>query len=363
MSRRVALLISGFWPEIRRGSERVVHDLAVDLARRGHRPRVITSHPGSSQTRVEDGVEIVRNWRPPEGLLRLRHFQDNLSHVPLSYLTLRRGDDELAHSFFHTDGMAALRWARRTGRPSVFSYMGVPSRATATYMRGRMQMLARLTSDSDAVIALSRTAREALWRWWGVESRVIYPGVDLSAFQESQAERAQVPTVACAASPDDGRKRVPLLAEAFAEVRRARPDARLVLMQPKDKAVEDQLRGPGIEFRDLPSQAVPGLFAEAWVSALASHAEAFGLVIVESLAAGRPVVAANEAGPAEIVDREGIGSLFDEPTPASVARALLEALELAEDPATAERARARAADFTSERCAIEHESLYEELLA
>jgi glycosyltransferase involved in cell wall biosynthesis len=304
----------------------------------------------------------VRNRRPPEGLLRLRHFQDNLSHVPLSYLTLRRGDDEVAHSFFHTDGMAALRWARRTGRPSVFSYMGVPSRATATYMRGRMQMLARLMSDSDAVTALSKTARDALWRWWGAEARLIYPGVDLSAFDEPQAERAQVPTIACAASPDDGRKRVPLLVEAFAAVRRQRPDARLVLMKPNNPEIEQRLRAPGVEFRDLPSQAVPALFAEAWVSALTSHAEAFGLVIVEALAAGRPVVAAAEAGPAEIVDRDGLGSLFAEPTPQAVARSLLEALELAEDPGTETRTRARAADFTSERCAREHEELYEELL-
>jgi phosphatidylinositol alpha-mannosyltransferase len=360
---RLALLISGFWPEIRRGSERLVHDLAADLARRGHQPRVITSHPGRSQTSIEDGFEIVRNWRPPDGFLRLGHIQDNLSHVPFSYRTLRRGDDELAHSFFHTDALAALRWARRSGRPSVFSYVGVPSREAATALRGRMRILTRLMSESDAVIALSMTARDALWRCWGVEARVIYPGVDLSAFAEPRAERAPTPTIACAASPDDFRKRVPLLVEAFRAVRRVRPDARLILMKPRDGRLEHELRAPGVEFRDLPSQDVPALFAEAWVSALTSHAEAFGLVIVEALAAGRPVVAANEAGPAEIVDRAGIGSLFDEATPEAVARALLEALELAEDPRTEERTRGRAADFTSERCAIEHEQLYEELLA
>ena len=340
-----------------------MHDLAVELARLEHRPRVITSHPGRPQTSVEDGFEIVRNWRPPAGLLRLRHFQEHLAHVPLSYLTLMRGDDDLAHSFFQTDGLAALTWAMARERPSVFSYMGVPSRATATYQRGRMRTLEWLMKESSAVTALSKTARDALWRWWGVEARLIYPGVDLSAFAEPQAERSPVPTIACAASPDDGRKRVPLLVDAFQEVRRQRPDARLVLMKPNDPNLEEQLHAPGVEFRDLPSQAVPALFAEAWVSALTSHAEAFGLVIVEALAAGRPVVAANEAGPAEIVDRDDIGSLFDEPTPTAVARALLGALELAEDPATEQRARARAADFTSERCAAEHVALYEELLA
>jgi phosphatidylinositol alpha-mannosyltransferase len=363
VSRRVALLIPGFWPEVQRGSERIVHDLAADLARRGHRPRVITSHPGATTVATEDGFQVVRNRRPPEGLLQLRRFQDNLSHVPLSYMTLRRGDDELAHAFFQTDGLAALRWASRGGGPAVFSYMGVPSRATATYKRGRMQTLARVTSRSHAVIALSKVAQEALWRWWGAEARLIYPGVDLRAFSELPEARADQPTIACAASPDDERKRVPLLVDAFARVRKEHPQARLVLMRPGDEALEQRLAQPGVEFFDPSPHAVPQVFAGAWVSALTSKDEAFGLVVVESLAAGTPVVAAAEAGPAEILDRDGIGALFHEPTPNAVATALLEALELAADPGTRERTRTRAADFTSERCAIEHEQLYEELLA
>ena len=363
MSRRIALLNFGFWPEVRRGSERVVHDLGADLAKRGHSPRVITSHPGRSQTTFEDGFEVVRNWRPPEAPLRVRRFQENLSHVPFSYMTLRRGDDELAHAFFHTDALASVEWSKRTGRPAVFSYMGIPSRATATYKRGRMKILERAIQGSAAVVGISKSVCDALWRWWGVEARLIYPGVDLGAFGAVNGLRDPRPTIACAASPDDGRKRIPLLVEAFSQVRRQRSDARLVLMRPRDTALEQQLQRDGVEFHDLTSTEIPGVFANAWVSALPSYDEAFGLVVVESLATGTPVVAAAEAGPGEILDHDGVGATFDEPTPDAVARALLEALELADDPGVAERARRRAQDFTSERCAIEHETLYEELLA
>jgi len=363
VSRRVALLNFAFWPEVRRGSERLVHDLAVDLANRGHHPRLITSHPGPTATSSEDGFEIVRNRRPPDAPLRLRRFQDNLVHVPLSYMTLRRGDDELAHAFYPTDALASVEWGRRTGRPSVFSYMGIPSRATASYKRARMKILAHVTSGSDAVVGLSKTACDALWRWWGVEARLVYPGVDLSAFGGVTGERDQRPTIACAASPDDERKRVPLLVEAFEHVRRVHRDARLVLMRPNSERLQQQLARDGVEFFDAPPGTVADVFANAWISALASHEEAFGLVVVESLATGTPVVAADEAGPGEILDRDGIGSLFTEPTPGAVGRALLEALELSGDGGSAERCRARAADFTSERCALEHERLYEELLA
>jgi glycosyltransferase involved in cell wall biosynthesis len=359
VSRRVALLNFAFWPEVQRGSERIVHDLAVDLAARGHRPRVITSHRGASTTSSEDGIEIVRNRRPPDAPLRLRRFQDNLTHVPLSYGTLRSGDDELAHAFYQTDALASVAWGRKTGRPAVFSYMGIPSRATATYKRGRMKIIEHVIDNSDAVVGLSKTACDALWRWWGVEARLIYPGVDLSGFAHVNGSRAEDPTIACAASPDDERKRVPLLVQAFARVRKRRPRARLVLMRPNSGRLEQQLAGDGIEFFDPSPSAVADVFARAWISALPSKEEAFGLVVVESLATGTPVVAANEAGPAEILDRDGLGVLFDDATPDAIAKALLEALELDGD----DLARNRAADFTSERCAIEHEALYEELLA
>jgi glycosyltransferase involved in cell wall biosynthesis len=203
-----------------------------------------------------------------------------------------------------------------------------------------------------------------------VEARLIYPGVDLSAFglgesgaagaarASAAGARAEHPTIACAASPDDERKRVPLLVEAFARVRRDRPQARLVLMRPASPRLEQQLAGDGIEFFDPSPTAVADVFANAWISALPSKDEAFGLVVVESLATGTPVVAANEAGPAEILNRDGLGVLFDEPTPEAVARAVLEALDL-----DGSGTRERAADFTSERCAVEHEKLYEELLA
>jgi hypothetical protein len=41
---KVALLSPVFWPEVRRGGERFVRDLADGLLERGHAPRLITSH-------------------------------------------------------------------------------------------------------------------------------------------------------------------------------------------------------------------------------------------------------------------------------------------------------------------------------
>ena len=59
---------------------------------------------------------------------------------------------------------------------------------------------------------------------------MIAPGVDLDAFTPGPPATARAkPTILCAADHTQPRKRVALLVEAFALVRRERPDARLVL--------------------------------------------------------------------------------------------------------------------------------------
>src|SRR4051794_1062625 len=112
---RIALLSPCFWPEVRRGGERFVRDLADGLLARGHHPRLITSHPGPPSRTVEDGLPITRHWRPPDGLLRRRNFETYTTHVPFSYASLLAGDYDVAHALYTTDALAAARWSKRRG--------------------------------------------------------------------------------------------------------------------------------------------------------------------------------------------------------------------------------------------------------
>jgi glycosyltransferase involved in cell wall biosynthesis len=362
---KVALLNPSYWPEVQRGSERMIGELATGLAAEGHRARVVTSHPGRSTDTMEGGVRVVRNRRPPDGPLLRRGFQDHLTHVPFSYLALQRGDDEIAHAFYPSDAAAALRWARREGRPALFSYMGIPQREVLASRRLRMRLLVEAVTRSDAVLALSDAAAAAMRRWLGVDPRVIHPGVDLDLFTPG-SERFEQPTIVCAAASDDARKRVPMLARAFQRVRRERPDARLLLDRPRrDPGVERDLLalGDGIEFFDAPPRGVADLLGRAWVSALSSYNEAFGLVLAEALACGTPVVGTRDGGIVEIVEGDDVGFLFERDDEADLARALLKALELAEDPATRARCRESAARFGTGRTTAEHVALYRELIS
>jgi glycosyltransferase involved in cell wall biosynthesis len=352
-----------YWPEVRRGSERFARELADGLIERGHRPRLITSHPGPPSVTDEDGLRVVRFWRPPDGRLDRRMMDQYMTHVPFSYLALRAGSDDVAHALYPTDALAAVRWSRRTGRPSILSFMGVPDRRGLVMRRRRTRHTLDAARGVDAVVALSDTARDAFWRWLGVEARVINPGVNLRAFALGE-RRAERPTVFCGAQLGEPRKRVDMLIRAMRRVRKERPEARLVLSRPRDPAALASLDGAAgeVELADVDDRtALAGAYGEAWVSALPSFGEAFGLVLVEALACGTPVVASNLDGMREIVDRDSVGRLFDGGEE-ELARALLEALELAEDAGTRRECRARAEAFSTDRCTEEYLALYSELI-
>jgi glycosyltransferase involved in cell wall biosynthesis len=306
-------------------------------------------------------VEVVRNWRPPDYPLRVRGIGEHLTHVPFSLRSLRTSHPDLAHAFHASDALASVAWARRTGRPSVLSWMGLMSAGWLSHRALRLETVTRAVHGSDALVVLSRTARDSVWRWMGVEGRIVYPGVDTRHFTPG-GERDERPTIVCAAAPEVPAKRVGLLVRAFARVRRERPAARLVLMRPRDPALARELEGDGVELSDATSEEVVHLYRRAWVSALPSVNEAFGLVIAEALACGTPGVASTGFGPAEIIDRPQVGRLFAGEDEDALARALLEGLELAHDPGTVAACVRRASEFDTGVATTAHEELYAELV-
>jgi glycosyltransferase involved in cell wall biosynthesis len=362
-SLHVALLTPSTWPEVRRGAERMFRELAGGLVGREHRVTLVTSHPGLPSRRREGGAEVVRTWRPPDGRLRRRGFEDFLTHVPGSYLALRRLDPDLAHASHAPDAVAAVRWGRRRGRPVVFSHMGIPDRRELVERRLRLELTLEAVRGAAAVVALSRHSAAEFERWLGVRARVIHPGVDLEAFRPG-GERKERPTILCTSPLGLPPKRVDLLLAALPLVRRSRRDVRLVLQRPPDPALARHAldRGPGVELMDTDPGLLAAAYRAAWVTALPSVGEAFGLVLAESLACGTPGVGRRAGGIPEVLNRPEVGCTFAGDDPAELARALLEGLELAEDPATAATCRTRAEELSLERCVTAYEDLYRELL-
>ena len=361
----VAMLTPAFWPEVRRGTERMVHEVSRGLIALGHSPRVVTSHRGLPGTGEEEGVPVLRVPRPPDGQLRRRFMEDHTTHVPFSYLALRAGGYDVAHAWFTTDGAAAARWRRETGRPAVHSYMGIPDHTGLMWRRRRAQYTVRAIAETYATVALGEYAAEQFRHWLGHDPWIINPPVDTETFRPGP-ERTEAPTIVCAAAVEEPRKRVDLLIRAMPLVRKEHPKAQLLVNRPRDPhlaaATEDV--ATGVILADMDDRTELGrLYASAWVSALPSHSEAFGLVLAEAMACGTPAVGAAAGGIPEVIESDAVGRTFEGDDEQAVARALLEAFELARDPATPEACRARALKLSRERIAEQYEALYRELLA
>jgi glycosyltransferase involved in cell wall biosynthesis len=110
-------------------------------------------------------------------------------------------------------------------------------------------------------------------------------------------------------------------------------------------------------------QDVPAVLAGLDVLVCASDHEPFGMIVLEALAAGTPVVASDSGGPADILDHGYSGLLFRTGSAEALGNAVLRILDepaLGARLAEEGRRRLRSA-FTSTRYARDVEAIYSSL--
>jgi glycosyltransferase involved in cell wall biosynthesis len=140
-------------------------------------------------------------------------------------------------------------------------------------------------------------------------------------------------------------KNLELGIEAFRKFKADNPecqDFRLIISGIVDKKSEpyyERLRAlassdPSIEFRVLPSDAeLAELYRNCYGVLFTAFNEDWGLVPLEAMSFGKPVIAVNRGGPRETIEA-GVQGYLEEPVPAAFAARMA---ELASDPALARR--------------------------
>jgi glycosyltransferase involved in cell wall biosynthesis len=186
------------------------------------------------------------------------------------------------------------------------------------------------TARADALVANSRYTQDRIRRYYGREAIVIEPPVDGRRFArvpDRPAARAGEPSYLCVSALVPY-KRVELAVRAFAG--RA---ARLVIVgDGPERARLAALAGPNVELRGRVGDVELDRLYAACDAVIHPAVDDFGIVAVEALAAGRPVIASAEGGARDTVTEPETGTLFAEATPEALAAAVTRLEGLRFDP-------------------------------
>ncbi len=162
-----------------------------------------------------------------------------------------------------------------------------------------LQAAARVTK----YVANSQTTRRRIHEFYGRESIVIHPPVDVDRFSVSQVE-----DYALMVTEVVGHKRVEVALEA---ARRAGHPIKVVGTGPELTALKTKFAGSAEFLGRVPDGELAKLYAGARMFVMA-NVEEFGIAAVEAQAAGRPVVAAAAGGALETVIPGETGILVPE---------------------------------------------------
>ncbi len=272
---------------------------------------------------------------------------------------LRRSGADVVHAHFHRTGpiLQAARAARRMGVPLVVSTYYHPAHASEPLPKKAAIRLLDFAfavgayGGAGALLTLSHFEIEKVRPFaFGAPIRVAPPGIDTAAWADPASDRRD-PRLPPEYFVYSGRitwdKGIEPLVRALAAMA---PDARrpLVLVGPEtnfgyqarmerlahELGIGDLVRFLG-HIRDPATYR--GTLRGAKALVLASEWESFGIVLIEAMAAGTPVIACRAGAMPEVVDQGKAGLLVPYDDPRALARAM-EALD-ADPVATRERVR------------------------
>ncbi|MFZ6004383.1 MAG: glycosyltransferase family 4 protein [Actinomycetota bacterium] len=355
-------------PDVWRGAERYCRELSTWLGQQGHDATWLVTTTGETRmaTLEPEGVRVRYQHRSLDRGWGADRYDVFLRCIIPIARGIRASDFQVIEAHHYVDA-AAVRLARRGRTPYVMWIPGLPRKASLAGLPLHKAAFRFAVQGAARLHCLSEFARAGLAREMGLEAEVVRPGVDTSRYAGPRP--GGQPMVLCTAAPGDPRKRVDLLVSAFPAILQRVPDARLVLAsQDAEVATRmlDSLPDAARRHAEVANNPSLDLLAELYrsaaVSVLPSVDEAFGLVLVESLAAGTPVVASDRGAGGEIISTEDVGRLFAHDDISSLVDSIVDTMKMSSDAATARRCREHATHWDWSRVGAELEEIYSALL-
>lgn len=248
--------------------------------------------------------------------------------------------------------LATAACLARSDTPLVLSYHGFEEWRTGRLAAAAYYGMPFVNRTADRIVAVSDGLRHQLIEDWGAEPaktiRIYNPvSMDLARAAATATDLdARAPLILAVGRLSREKGMIDLL-DAFARVRRS--DARLIIGGDGPERANLEARAAELKITDrvaFPGRIDPtAYYPLARVVAVPSRTEAFGLVLVEALAHGLPIVATTCHGPNEILDQGRYGTLVPIGDADAMARGLEQALE---NPGPTGERITRAATFSME---------------
>jgi len=360
------------------GAERGCVDVATALARAGGTALVASAGGPLERELARAGARHIALPLDSKNPLTLRTNMHRLGEL------IARHDVDIVHARSRAPAWSAYAAARHAGRPFLTTFHGTYNERT--YLK---HLYNSVMAKGDLVIAISRHIAELIERRYEIDPariRLIPRGVDFDIFDPAKVAAARLVQLARAWRLQDGVPVVMLpgrltrwkgqmvLIEALARL--GRTDIRCLLVGSDQgraayrRALEERVRAlglaPVVQIVDHCNDMAAAYMLSDVVVSASTDPEAFGRVMVEAQAMGRPVIATDHGGARETVRPGETGWLVAPGDPAALAAALAEALAL--DAAARERMAAKAiaemrAHYSKEGMCARTLAVYDELYA
>jgi phosphatidylinositol alpha-mannosyltransferase len=311
-----------------------VRDLAEHLLDGGHEVNVLA--PADDDTPVPPYVS-------PAGRAVPVKYNGSVARVnfgPVSAARVRRWLAEGEFDVLHihepaTPSLALLaRWAAEGPIVATFHTANLRSRA----MQAAYPVLRPGLEKVSARIAVSEDARRTVVEHLGGDAVVIPNGVYVDRFADAPTRAEWVgsparPTVAFVGRLDEPRKGLPVLAAAVPAVLERHPGARFLVLGRGDgeEALEGLPAGAAaaVDLLGPLDDAAKASLLRSVDAYVAPHSggESFGIVLVEAMSAGAPVVASDLGAFRRVLDDGELGVMFPNGDPAALASALSDLLD------------------------------------
>lgn len=332
--------------------------LAARLRARGLAVEVFTRSTGADLPPTivtPDGVRVHHVSAGPAGLSK----NDLAPYLCAFYLGVANhpalANVDLLHGHYWMSGWVGRKLRERRGIPLVQQFHTLAHTKDARRPPGESpESMLRLTAErrvvqaSDAVIAATEREARVLRQAYGARARqvqVVPPGVDLELFHpRGGRDHARMTLGGGRLILFVGRlqplKAPDLAVRALAMLDELLPDdgipTRLVIVGGPSGNGQRRVDPPALRrlaaelgvsdrvalLAPRPQPELAPLYRAAQVVVMPSHSESFGLVALEALACGTPVVAADVGGIRQVVGETGHGTLVSEHTPQAFAAAL-----------------------------------------